>query len=153
MSDFRVVVLADDFEVEVDWSDEKQCWAASERGHGAGLANPWVGGQSLAEGHLQALRAFFLVEGVSNKVLARFSPAELVVAHQSQVRAARLHCTPCLKKGCEEHWYVARFEEEEKRWLLHGRDCEFSWYRGRPLTNELLDAIGDPVWGEALLRL
>jgi hypothetical protein len=141
MSDFRVRLesLAEDddsnrWEQELDWDRETKKWSLSEREMGFGKS--WILGENLSSEQLYSLLEFFRIDSKDIQIdtLARLSPGELALIHRETANRVTIFATLC--EECGQHWYIFRWEQDKERWGTYGRTCEFSWRRGRELTEE-----------------
>lgn len=130
MTDFRVVVPEHPDEAltrELEWESQGP-WAASEKEYGE---VEWTQGLPLSLGDREALVAFFrLPDSLSLEDIRMLSPGQLTDLHSVSIDEASVVVQRC--GLCGEHDLIGRLESSG--WKIYGRRCDFSWYRGSPVS-------------------
>jgi len=127
MADFRILLPDSTDEsaaCELDWDRESGVWTRSEREYGT---SRWDMGLPARPLDLRQILEFFRLDSPDDPaILARMGPGDCVAAHYGQHGSQDLIGALCPE--CGLHWHVYR-REDDGRWYLYGRTCDFSWFR------------------------
>ena len=145
MSDFVVPVTPDREETDrgwihhLDWDRSQRRWSLSEKERKLGQS--WIENLTPSSEQLHELLTFFRIRpnDVQEETLARLSPAELTLIHQTTADEVSVYAVLCSE--CGQHWRVFRWEPDKDRWAAYGRTCTYSWRRGRELDDQEVEML------------